>query len=94
MRAAEAANNTFGLVEGAVGRIKHQSEVVEKTDKGFQHLAISLAKAGRISRRDCRSIPSNGLRELAGLAGLQTKWTRWSSEIPQTHRSLLQPRRR
>jgi len=48
MRAAEAAKNTSGLIEGTVKRIKEGSELVEKTDGGFRQVAEIVSKSGEL----------------------------------------------
>jgi methyl-accepting chemotaxis protein len=44
MRAAEAAKNTAGLIEGTVVKVKDGSDLVSKTNKDFNHVADSSAK--------------------------------------------------
>lgn len=46
MRAAEAAKSTASLIEGTVKKIKEGSELVEKTDKEFEDVALSVTKSG------------------------------------------------
>ncbi|MHC1729624.1 MAG: methyl-accepting chemotaxis protein [Syntrophobacteraceae bacterium] len=48
MRAADAAKNTAGLIEGTVRKIKGGSEVVQKTSAGFSQVAGSAAKIGEL----------------------------------------------
>ena len=48
MRAADAAKNTAGLIEGTVKRVKEGSELVEKTDEEFRKVAASVAKSGEL----------------------------------------------
>ncbi len=48
MRAAEAAKNTSGLIEGTVKRVKEGSVLVEKTDGEFRQVAESVSKSGEL----------------------------------------------
>ena len=48
MRAAEAAKNTSGLIEGTVKRVKEGSVLVEKTDGEFRQVAESVGKSGEL----------------------------------------------
>jgi methyl-accepting chemotaxis protein len=45
MRAAEAARNTAGLIEGTVRKVKDGSEMVVKTNSAFSQVADSVLKA-------------------------------------------------
>ena len=44
MRAAEAARNTAGLIEGTVTKVKEGSDLVEKTSKEFTQVATAATK--------------------------------------------------
>jgi methyl-accepting chemotaxis protein len=44
MRAAEAAKNTAGLIEGTVGKVKGGAELVSKTAEAFSQVAVSTTK--------------------------------------------------
>ncbi len=44
MRAAEAAKNTAGLIEGTVKKVKEGSELVERTNEAFSEVSKSAAK--------------------------------------------------
>ena len=44
MRAAEAARNTAGLIEGTVTRVKEGSDLVERTSKEFTQVAATASK--------------------------------------------------
>lgn len=46
MRAAEAAKNTAGLIEGTVRRVKGGSELVSKTNEAFLEVAASASRVG------------------------------------------------
>jgi methyl-accepting chemotaxis protein len=48
MRAADAARNTAGLIEGTVKRVKDGSELVAKTNEAFQQVAGSTSKAAEL----------------------------------------------
>jgi methyl-accepting chemotaxis protein len=48
MRAAEAAKNTAGLIEGTVKRVKNGSDVVERTNADFAQVESSTAKIGEL----------------------------------------------
>ena len=48
MRAAEAAKNTSGLIEGTVKKIREGSELVGKTSEAFNEVAVSSAKVGEL----------------------------------------------
>ena len=48
MRAAEAAKNTSGLIEGTVSRIKDGSDLVLKTNEAFAEVAVSSSKVAEL----------------------------------------------
>jgi len=48
LRAADAAKNTAGLIEGTVKKVKGGSELVQKTNKAFMEVAASAAKVGTL----------------------------------------------
>ena len=48
MRAAEAAKNTSGLIEGTVKKIREGSELVGKTSEAFSEVAVNSAKVGEL----------------------------------------------
>ena len=48
MRAADAAKNTSGLIEGTVKKIKDGSELVQKTNEAFTEVAVSASKVGEL----------------------------------------------
>ncbi len=48
MRAAEAAKNTAGLIEGTVNKIKEGAELVEKTNEEFSQVSSSSGKMGEL----------------------------------------------
>ena len=48
MRAADAAKNTSGLIEGTVKKIKDGSDIVVKTNEAFAEVAVSASKVGEL----------------------------------------------
>jgi len=48
MRAADAAKNTSGLIEGTVKKIKDGSALVAKTNEAFAEVAVSTSKVGEL----------------------------------------------
>lgn len=48
LRAAEAAKNTAGLIEGTVKRIKDGSNLVQKSNAAFGQVSTSATKAGEL----------------------------------------------
>ena len=44
MRAAEAARNTSGLIEGTILKVKEGSSLVQETDKSYKEVALILKK--------------------------------------------------
>jgi methyl-accepting chemotaxis protein len=48
MRAAEAAKNTAGLIEGTVKEIRQGSEVVSRTNKDFSEVSGGISKIGEL----------------------------------------------
>lgn len=48
MRAAEAAKNTAGLIEGTVKEVKQGSELVTKTNDEFDTVATTVGKVGEL----------------------------------------------
>jgi methyl-accepting chemotaxis protein len=48
MRAADAARNTSGLIEGTVKKIKDGSSLVTKTNEAFAEVAVSASKVGEL----------------------------------------------
>jgi methyl-accepting chemotaxis protein len=48
MRAADAAKNTAGLIEGTVKKVKEGSELVHKTSSEFSQVAVSSKKMGEL----------------------------------------------
>jgi methyl-accepting chemotaxis protein len=48
MRAADAAKNTAGLIEGTVKKIKEGAELVTKTNEAFTEVATSASKVGEL----------------------------------------------
>jgi methyl-accepting chemotaxis protein len=48
MRAADAAKNTSGLIEGTVKKIKDGSNLVMKTNEAFAEVAVSASKVGEL----------------------------------------------
>jgi methyl-accepting chemotaxis protein len=48
MRAADAAKNTSGLIEGTVKKIKDGSAIVTKTNEAFAEVAVSTSKVGEL----------------------------------------------
>ncbi len=48
MRAADAAKNTAGLIEGTVKKIKDGSALVTKTNEAFAEVAVSASKVGEL----------------------------------------------
>jgi methyl-accepting chemotaxis protein len=48
MRAADAAKNTAGLIEGTVGKVKEGSELVSKTNGEFKEVAVTVTKSGEL----------------------------------------------
>ncbi len=48
MRAADAAKNTAGLIEGTVRKIKEGAELVTKTNEAFTEVATGTSKVGEL----------------------------------------------
>jgi methyl-accepting chemotaxis protein len=48
MRAADAAKNTSGLIEGTVKKIKSGSDLVTKTNEAFAEVAVTASKVGEL----------------------------------------------
>jgi methyl-accepting chemotaxis protein len=48
MRAAEAAKNTAGLIEGTVKKVKNGADIVTRTNKAFTEVARSAGKVGEL----------------------------------------------
>jgi methyl-accepting chemotaxis protein len=48
MRAAEAAKNTAGMIEGTVKKVKEGSELVTRTNEAFSKVAVSAEKVGTL----------------------------------------------
>ena len=48
MRAAEAAKNTAGLIEGTVKKVKDGSELVSRTNTAFSEVAKRVARVGEL----------------------------------------------
>ncbi|HUU40259.1 MAG TPA: methyl-accepting chemotaxis protein, partial [Desulfatiglandales bacterium] len=48
MRAAEAAKNTAGLIEGTVKKVKDGAGLVAKTNEAFGNVAKSSGKVGKL----------------------------------------------
>jgi methyl-accepting chemotaxis protein len=48
MRAADAAKNTSGLIEGTVKKIKDGSDLVLKANEAFSEVSISTSKVGEL----------------------------------------------
>lgn len=48
LRAADAAKNTAGLIEGTVKKVKGGSDLVQKTNEAFTEVAASTAKVGAL----------------------------------------------
>ena len=48
MRAAEAARNTAGLIEGTVKRVRDGSELVGETEKEFREVALNVERVGEL----------------------------------------------
>ena len=48
LRAADAAKNTAGLIEGTVKKVKGGSDLVQKTNEAFTEVAESTAKVGTL----------------------------------------------
>jgi methyl-accepting chemotaxis protein len=48
MRAAEAAKNTAGLIEGTLGKVKDGSELVTSTNEAFTEVATSATKVSEL----------------------------------------------
>ena len=48
MRAAEAARNTAGLIEGTVAKVHDGAGLVERTNKEFREVAGSVTKSGEL----------------------------------------------
>ena len=48
MRAADAAKNTSGLIEGTVKKIKDGSDLVAHTNEAFAEVAVSTSKVGEL----------------------------------------------
>jgi methyl-accepting chemotaxis protein len=48
MRAADAAKNTSGLIEGTIKKVKDGAELVGRTDEAFSEVAKSSSKVGEL----------------------------------------------
>ncbi len=48
LRAAEAASNTAGLIEGTVKKIREGASLVGKTNEDFQKVSLTVSKSGEI----------------------------------------------
>lgn len=48
MRAADAAKNTAGLIEGTIKRVREGSEIATKTNLEFQDVASTVSKSGEL----------------------------------------------
>lgn len=48
LRAAEAAKNTAGLIEGTVKKVKEGSDLVVQTEQDFRELAASVGRSGEL----------------------------------------------
>jgi len=48
MRAAEAAKNTSGLIEGTIKKIKNGSDIVSKTNEAFEMVAMGSKKVANL----------------------------------------------
>ena len=48
MRAADAAKNTAKLIEGTVKKVQEGSALVERTNREFNEVAVSVAKSGEL----------------------------------------------
>jgi methyl-accepting chemotaxis protein len=48
IRAADAAKNTAGLIEGTVKKVKEGSELVENTNDAFSEVSISTTKVAEL----------------------------------------------
>jgi len=48
MRAAEAARSTSALIEGTVQKIKHGTELLEKTDQEFREASASVGRSSEL----------------------------------------------
>ncbi|MHC1727362.1 MAG: methyl-accepting chemotaxis protein [Syntrophobacteraceae bacterium] len=48
LRAAEAAKNTAGLIEGTVKKVKDGSELVGKTESEFREVALNVARSSEL----------------------------------------------
>ena len=60
MRAAEAAKNTSGLIEGTIKKIKAGFDLVDRNERGFRRSVDECGKGWAAGQRDCRGIPGTG----------------------------------
>ncbi len=81
MRAAEAAKNTAGLIEGTVKKIKEGFGLVEKTNDDFLQVASSVIKSGELVGEIAAASQeqAKGIEQLSQAAGEMDKVTQQSA---------------
>jgi len=68
MRAAEAAKNTSGLIEGTVKKVKDGGDLVRKTNEAFSEVSASSTKVGEL----VAEIASASSEQAQGISQLNT----------------------
>jgi methyl-accepting chemotaxis protein len=82
IRAADAAKNTAGLIEGTIKKVKEGSELVQKTNEGFGEVAKSASKVNELVGEIAAA--SN---EQAQLTSLPRRCLRWMGS-PRTRQPM------
>ncbi|OGR06071.1 MAG: hypothetical protein A2511_16515 [Deltaproteobacteria bacterium RIFOXYD12_FULL_50_9] len=79
MRAAEAAKNTAGLIEGTVQRVREGSDLVTKTDHAFTQVSESTGKVASL----VAEISVASQEQSQGIAQINQALTRIDSSVQQ-----------
>ncbi|MBN1829315.1 MAG: MCP four helix bundle domain-containing protein [Deltaproteobacteria bacterium] len=79
IRAADAAKNTAGLIEGTVKKVKDGSEMVSRTNEAFQQVADSSAKAADL----VAEIAAASQEQAQGIAQINTTVTQMDKTTQQ-----------
>jgi methyl-accepting chemotaxis protein len=80
MRAAEAARNTAGLIEGTVNKVKDGSGIVAKTNAAFSQVAESVQKATTV----ITEITAASREQAQGIAQISTAVASMDKVVQQT----------
>ena len=94
MRAAEAAKNTAGLIEGTVAKVKEGSGLVDRTNEAFSRVSLSAAKVGELVAEIAASVQRAGTRGRSGQHGRGRDGPGWCSRMRPMRRSRPRPPRR